>query len=344
MFKKIASIALAAMMIGSTAVVVGAAEKEEGVAAADDSSAVAAADESAVGADEGSEATGAGSKIYFDANSTGWNNYKKIYFYLYDHANGEIITWGSKKGMMTDEGGGIWSYDLADKGLSLGTDYGCIFSGDWNQQTCDLILGPDSVGDTAYCTGNKVENNVDSNKKSDEVKWKSGKYGNPVCVTSIGNVIGDAYWSTESAYSVFVKFLSSTGKDGIDNAKNFTGKDDQTIVTDTAAALGLSNDEVAKAIKESGRDIKWTAPGGGGSETTPGETPTTTGDSDGNGNSGGTTGGSSSGSSSSGSSSSGSGTTGSVTSGEESTIYFILGGVMLAAVGVFFLARKRREY
>ena len=83
MFKKIAGIALAAMLIGSTAVVAAsAAETDEVVAAADDS-AVAAADDSAVGADDASASTGADSKIYFDANSSGWNNYKTITFYLY---------------------------------------------------------------------------------------------------------------------------------------------------------------------------------------------------------------------------------------------------------------------
>ncbi len=91
MFKKIAGIALAAMLIGSTAVVAAsAAETDEVVAAADDS-AVAAADDSAVGAEEGSASAGEGSKIYFDANSSGWNNYKTITFYLYSKADGEII-------------------------------------------------------------------------------------------------------------------------------------------------------------------------------------------------------------------------------------------------------------
>ncbi len=105
MFKKIAGIALAAMLIGSTAVVAAsAAETDEVVAAADDSavaaaddSAVAAADDSAVGAEEGSASAGEGSKIYFDANSSGWNNYKTITFYLYSKADGEIITWGSRQ-------------------------------------------------------------------------------------------------------------------------------------------------------------------------------------------------------------------------------------------------------
>ena len=59
MFKKIASIALAAALIGSTAVIAAsAAEAEESVAAVD---------ESTVGAEDGSEATGASTKIFFDA-------------------------------------------------------------------------------------------------------------------------------------------------------------------------------------------------------------------------------------------------------------------------------------
>ena len=314
MFKKIAGIALAAMLIGSTAVVAAsAAETDEVVAAADDS-AVAAADDSAVGADDASASTGADSKIYFDANSSGWNNYKTITFYLYSKADGEIITWGSKKGNMKDEGSGIWSFDCSS--YTLGSNYGCIF-------------------------GEQVENNVDSNKKSAVVKWKSGKYGNPVCVTSIGNVIGDAYWEGETAYSLFVKFLSSTGADGIDNALKFNGKSAQQTIDDTAAKLGLSTADVEKAIKESGRTFDWKAPAGSDSSSGSGSS------SSGSGSSTSGSGSSSSSGSSSGSSSSSSGSsssTSTVTSGEGDTVYFIIGGVMLAAIGVFFLARKRREF
>ena len=73
MFKKIASILLAAIMVGSTAVVAAsAAEADNAVAAADDSavaaaddSAVAAADDSAVAAGDDST-VGAGNKVYFE--------------------------------------------------------------------------------------------------------------------------------------------------------------------------------------------------------------------------------------------------------------------------------------
>ena len=339
MFKKFASIALAAMLIGSTSILA--------AGAADDSAASVGADDSAasVGADDASEATGASSKIYFDVNTTPWNvSNAKPTFYLYEHGGGEIITWGSKKGKMTDEGSGVFSYDLAAKGITLDSSkaYGCIFTDDWNAQTCDLILGADSAGDTAVCTADKVENSVDSNKKSQMVKWKSGKYGNPKCITSIGNVIGDTLWPGDTDYAMFVRFLTSTGKDGLANALKFNGKDEQTTIDDTAKALGLGKEDVKKAVSEAtaaGVTINWDESKSSlsGGSTSGGST------SGGSSSGGSTSGGSSSGSSSSGGSSSG-GSTGSVTSGEDSTIYFVIGGVMLAAIGVLFLARKKRQY
>ena len=199
-------------------------------------------------------------KIYFEVPST-WKNFQRITFYLYEHGDegGEIITWGSRKGYMTDEGNGVWSYDLESKGFALSSNknYGCIFTADWGIMTCDLIIGADSIGDTAYCDGSMIENYMDSNKKGYKVSWKSGKYGVPRCITSIGNVIGDEYWSGESAYSLFVKFLSSTGKDGIDNALKYNGKTVQQTIDDTAAALGLGKKQIKAAIAESGRSFEW---------------------------------------------------------------------------------------
>ena len=216
------------------------------------------------GSDDDSGSTGSYSKIYFDASSTGWRNFTNITFYLYEHGGSEIITWGSKKGNMKDEGNGIWSFDLEAKGYGLDSSksYGCIFTADWGMQTCDLMIGSACYGDTAYCTKNMVENNVDSNKHSYEVKWKNAdpsKYGVPVCITSIGNVIGTAYWPGETPYSMFVHFLSSEGKDGIDNAKKYTGKTDQQVIDDTSAALGLGIADIEKAIKASGRSFRWSS-------------------------------------------------------------------------------------
>lgn len=346
MFKKIASIALAAMLVGTTALVAGAAENDEAVAAADDS-AVAAADDSAVAAAEDSESTGDGKVIYFDAGSSGWNNFSVITFFLVDHSTGtQLITWGSKKGNMTKGDGDVWSFDLEKAGfdLSSGGPYGCNFTADWGMQTCDLIITTDNYGDTAYNNGEQVENNVDSNKKSSVVKWRSGKNGNPICITSIGNLIGDAYWPGEDAVSVFYKFISTTDASSIKNATKFNGKTEQQTIDDTAKALKLTLEQVTEQVKkakDAGAELDWDASksslsSGGGSDNN-GNTNTN------NNNSGsGSSGSSSSGSSSSTSGSSSS--TSTVTSGEGTTVYFIIGGVMLAAIGVFFLARKRREF
>ena len=266
MFKKFASIALAALMItGTAAVSASAAENEEAVAAAEDSSAVAAADESAVGADAESD-TGADSKIYFEAPSF-WQNYKDIRIYLYNADTGEVsIKWNSKKGLMKDEGNGKWSFDLAAKGYTVsGATYACIFLTNTETQTCDIFIGDDCIGDTAYCTGenNLIENTVDSNKKSYEVKWRKAdpnKYGVPLAITSIGNIVGSALRPGQTKYDLFAAFLDkNAGAQGIDNAKQYKkGKNDQQIIDETATALGLGIEDVKKAIKEKGRsDLKW---------------------------------------------------------------------------------------
>ena len=203
------------------------------------------------------------SSIYFYANPFLFGrNFKYIYMYLYDHNNGEIINWGSKKGKMTNEGNGIWSFDLDAKGITLDPykAYGVIFTADLGLQTCDLIIGSDCLGDIAYCPGSDEENNVDSSKKSRIVKWAnvdSSKYGNPKCITAIGNVIGNAYWPGDTGYSMFVSFLSDTGKMGIDNALKFNGKTEQQTIDDTAKALGLSENDIKRAIEASGRSFKW---------------------------------------------------------------------------------------
>ena len=215
---------------------------------------------------------GGSTKIYFDANSAGWLYFTDITFYLYQHGDGggEIITWGSKKGKMTNEGNGIWSFDLEAKGYGLDSNksYGCIFTADWGMQTCDLIIGRECYGDLAYCTGNMVENNVDPNKRSNEVRWANADrtvYGNPICITSIGNVIGTAFWPGDTAYSIFLKFLSTDGKTSIVNALMYNGKSEQQTIDDTAAALGLSTADIERAIRESGRTFKWSSSGSSGS-------------------------------------------------------------------------------
>ncbi len=260
MFKKIASIILAAMMVSATAVVASAAETEETVAAADDSvvaaaddSTVAAADDSTVAAaDDSGSTVGAGNKVYFKLDPSVWKSAKQVTCYVGTHNGGDApFAWGSKKGNCEDEGDNLWSYN---------------FTGDWGVQTCDMLFDSSIMGSTCVLTSETVENNVDSNKLSYVCTWEgqdSSKYGPVKLITSIGNVIGTAYWADTTPYDMLLTFIKSDGKDGLSNALNFNGKTAQQTLDDTAKALGLTSADIEKAIKESGKTVDWKNPDGG---------------------------------------------------------------------------------
>ena len=233
MFKKIVSIVIAVFLIaGMAAVAVHAADDGSAVGAnSDDSAAIAAAsDDNSVGAnDSGSESVGAGNVLKFKADTNIWKNIGTVTCYIYEHGGEVLINWGGKKGKMTKGDNDVWSFDLDKAGITLasGKQYGVIFTSDWGVQTCDLIMDSSCIGATAFLTGDQVENNVDSNKKSYVVHWDGKdpkKLGPPICITSIGNVIGEAYWDGDSGYKMLVNFIKADGKEGLSNALKFNGK------------------------------------------------------------------------------------------------------------------------
>ena len=352
MFKKIVSIAIAAMMVASTAAIAASAAETDSaaVAAAEDSAAVAAPDGgSSVGADDSGSAAVGGNTVSFKVDPNLWKNFKQVKIYLYEHNGDVLIEWAARKGDMTDtKKDNIWTYDFDAKGITIesGKQYGVIFLNDNNVQTCDLIFDSSCIGKTASMNGDMIENTVDSNKKSYVVHWEgmdSSKYGPPLAITSIGNVVGEALWSGTTKYDLFLDFLKDTNaKAGITNALTFNGKSVQQTIDDTAKALGLGQDDIEKAIKESGKTFDWKKESSSAQEgSASGDSSSSNGDS--SSNSGSSSGSSSSGSSSSSGGSSSSGSS-SVSSGQETTIFFVFGGVMLAAAGVIFLARKRRDF
>ncbi|MEE0872019.1 MAG: Ig-like domain-containing protein [Ruminococcus sp.] len=202
-------------------------------------------------------------KIYFEVPTFWGNNYQDIRIYLYEVGGDPIIKWNSKKGKMTDEGGGIMSFDMSMYPMSDSKNYACIFLTNTEAQTCDLLIGNPCLGDTAYCTGerDKVENTEDSYKKSYRVKWKKAdptRWGVPLAITSIGNIVGEALLPGQTKYNLFLTFLTDKGRHGVDNAIKFNGKTQQKTIDDTAKALGLSINDIKRAIMESGRtDLDW---------------------------------------------------------------------------------------
>ena len=216
-----------------------------------------------------------GNKIFFQVDNNLWKNFKSVRIYMYAHDGSDfpLNTWGSKKGDMQIIGDNLYTFDFDAKGYTIqpGKQYGIIFCTDTGIQTCDIIFDSSVMGDTAYLTGNMVENNVDPNKKSYYVKWKnadSSKYAPPLCITSIGNIVGEALWAGTTKYDMLVNFIKSDGRDGLKNAIMFNGKSEQQTLDDTAKALGLTANDIEKAIRESGKYVNWsksrsTAPGGG---------------------------------------------------------------------------------
>ena len=197
-----------------------------------------------------------------------------------------------------------------------------------------------------------------------EARWTNNSLGPRLQITSIGNVVGDTIPATTSAYGMLVRFLASQGKDGLTNAIN-NGKEAQSTIDSVATALGLKKGDVEQAIKEatSANSYRtdshdwskdWDASKSSLADGTSDDAHKTgDGGSDGSSSSGSDSsssssgsGSSSSGSSSSGGSSSSSSKSGSASNtqtGQTETVLFIMLGVMVAAAGVIFFARKRER-
>lgn len=90
---------------------------------------------------------------------------------------------------------GIAAYDLSKTGNTIsasdGKRYCVIFSANTGVQTYNVVMDGKCIGDTLYCTGNKLENPDDSEKVALEAVWtKNNDCGPEKRITSTGNVVG----------------------------------------------------------------------------------------------------------------------------------------------------------
>lgn len=358
MFKKIAGLFLAvAVMCSSAAITASAAEAEDDAAvaaAADQSGEVSADGSSDVSADASSEVE-AGNVVKFDVKKSGWNNVKTVFCHIWRaDGTGDWPTWQSKKEKCKyDSSTGIATYDLSNTGNTIsksdGRVYCVIFSANTGMQSYNAIMSGNCIGDTLYCTGNQIENPEDSEKKANEAKWQNNSDCGPEKkITSTGKIVGSAFPEGESDVTLMATYLiayyndeakTSLTQNLLDTLK-VSPVDVMGAVTDKLNATNNADkDKIAPAVekilsgctdpttgKKPDKDKLDNAKKSGAKAT-----------------GGSSSNGSSSSSSKGGSSSSGSSSTGAVKSGVETTIVFVMAGLMVSAAGVMFLARKKKE-
>ena len=249
-------------------------------------------------------ASAADQKIYFEVPST-WNNFSKIFCHIWVYGGDPLANWQSKKEVCKLEADGRYSYDISKVGgLSAGETYCVIFSADTGVQTYDTFMGTACLGDTVYCDGTLYENPMDSSKTALGAFWKNqsrSAYGPVMCVTSIGNLVGTCLAPGETAEGLFNTFLT----DNLENARTYSGKQDQQIIDDMANALGLSQKKVDELIKASGITVDWKMEESKAPEVDKPLNPNTT------------------------------------ATGQETTVVVIAIAMMVAAAGVIFFARKK---
>lgn len=362
MFKKIAGLFLAAaVMCSSAAITASAAEAEDdaAVAAADQSGEVSADGSSEVSADASSEVE-AGNVIKFDVKKSGWNNVKSVFCHVWKaDGSGDWPAWQSKKEKCKyDSSTGIATYDLSKTGNTIsksdGRVYCVVFSANTGMQSYNAIMNGNCIGDTLYCTGNQLENPEDSEKKANEAKWENNSDCGPEKkITSTGNIIGSAFPEGESDVTLLATYLVAYYND--DAKTSLTQKLLDELKVSPTQVMGAVTDRL-NATKNPDKDT--IAPAvekilAGCTDPTTGKkvdktqlynAKKTGNKAAGNGsNNGGSGSGSGSGNNGSGSSGSGSSSTGAVKSGVETTIVFVMAGLMVSAAGVMFLARKKKE-
>ncbi|RGI09512.1 LPXTG cell wall anchor domain-containing protein [Ruminococcus sp. TF12-19AC] len=360
MFKKIAGLFLAAaVMCSSAAITASAAEAEDdaAVAAADQSGEVSADGSSEVSADASSEVE-AGNVIKFDVKKSGWNNVKTVFCHVWKaDGSGDWPAWKSKKEKCKyDSSTGIATYDLSKTGNTISKSDGRVYcvifsSANTGMQSYNAIMSGKCIGDTLYCTGNQLENPEDSEQKANEAKWENNSDCGPEKkITSTGNVIGSAFPEGESDVTLLATYLVAYYND--EAKTSLTQKLLDELKVSPTQVMGAVTDRL-NATNNPDKDT--IAPAvekilAGCTDPTTGKkvykTQLDNAKKTGNKAAGGSSSnGSSSSSSNGGSSSSGSGSssTGAVKSGVETTIVFVMAGLMVSAAGVMFLARKKKE-
>lgn len=155
-----------------------------------------------------------GGTIYFEVPES-WGDVtakSAVYAHIWVNNGEELSAWQTKAEKMTLVEGRTFSYQI--KKSPAEPD-----SPDWNMvifsmyqvdQTYDMTMNLSCLGDTAYVTGNKLENPIDSNKTVLEARWRNNKDQGPhLVISSIGNIVGTTLLPGETVDDVLAAFIKN---------------------------------------------------------------------------------------------------------------------------------------
>ena len=380
--KKLLSVLLvmAVVMSFATVMSVSADEREDlaSAGASQDVETAAADGNVSVGAGTDTEATGTSGLIYLEKPDWGECKYYSIHIWEAKQNGEQFFSYGTQKERFEEKDGKL-VYDLSKLnestyikgGLKAGVTYNLIVYNNNGVESCGLMFSTECAGDTIRVTSNErsFENTEDSTKHSYPIGWTNNakKYGIPLQITSVGTVQGEfvtkgsspddivkawdknykqypnkASFSTQSSardhktrlaeIKAEFKELVSKGKVLVLGGGVYTEKTDLDKVkpgssSSSGSSSGSSSDSSSKSSSNSsskkiykdknGNAVTRNADGSytdaNGNKVDASEVTATT------------------------------ETTDTVTTGESATPIYIGLGVMLAAAGVYFLTRKKKE-
>lgn len=155
-----------------------------------------------------------GGTIYFEVPES-WGEITSksaVYAHIWVNAGEELSAWQTKAEKMKLVEGRTFSYTIPKSPAEPDSvDWNMvIFSMYQVDQTYDLTMNLSCLGDTAYVTGNKLENPVDSNKTVLEALWKNNKDQGPhLVISSIGNIVGSTVVPGETLDSIIEAFVAN---------------------------------------------------------------------------------------------------------------------------------------
>lgn len=366
---------MAVVMSFATVMSVSADEREDlaSAGASQDVETAAADGNVSVGAGTDTEATGTSGLVYLEKPN--WvGKYFSIHIWEAKQNGATFFDYGRKKERFEEKDGKL-VYDLSKLnesttikgGLKAGVTYNLMVYTDAGVESCGLMFTTDCVGDTIRVTSDKptFENTEDSSKHSYSIAWTNNakKYGIPLQITSVGTVQGEFVTKGSSPDDIIkawdknykqypnkasfspqsnardhktrlaeikaeFKELVSKGKVLIFGGGVYTEKTDlNKVKPGSSSSSGSSSDSSSKSSSNSsskkiykdknGNTVTKNADGSftdanGNTVDASDVTATTE-------------------------------TTDTVTTGESATPIYIGLGVMLAAAGVYFLTRKKKE-